>query len=80
MLHHHNIRVLSSCREVGVDGDITGHVAGSEPVHGVQDGHLASSLASYLDLEQDKVLEHVATPAQVTLHELHCLHLETETS
>ena len=74
MLDHHNIRVLSSCCQVGVNGDIPRHVAGPEPVHGVQDGQLAPG-AGHLDLEQDKILEHLTAPAQVALHKLNPLHL-----
>ena len=63
--------------EVGVDRDVAGHVASPEPVHAVQHPHLPP-VTPGVDVEQDEVLEDLATDGGVALHELHLLHLRHE--
>ena len=61
--------------QVGVDGDVSGHVACPEPVHAVQHPHL-SSVTPGIDVEEDEVLEHLTAAGGVALHELNLLDLE----
>ena len=61
--------------QVGVDGDVSGHVARPEPVHTVQHSNLPPMTAS-IDVQQDEVLEDLTAAGGVALHELNLLDLE----
>ena len=63
--------------DVWVDGDIAGHVAGPEPLHGVEEGDLGPG-GGGLGVQEHEVLEHApALPRRycVRLEKLYFLHL-----
>ena len=63
--------------DIRVDGDVAAHVAGSEPLHGVEEGDLGPG-GGGLGVQEHEVLKHApALPSRhgVRLQELHLLHL-----